>query len=89
MVRGTATGVDCPLGVYEFLSFGGYQLFLQLRAVARDGAPLSAVTDVLPGIGIMAGVLVLGFWLFRRRARFDTALLLEAFERAIADRSSG
>ena len=68
---------------------GGYQLFLQLQAVARDGAPLSAVTDVLPGIGIMGGVLVLGFWLFRRRARFDTALLLEAFERAIADRSSG
>jgi len=38
---------------------------------------------VLPGIGIMAGLLALGFWLFRRRGATDTRLLLASFQDAL------
>ena len=62
---------------------GGYQLFLQLAAVAARRAGAGAVLEVLPGIGIMAGLLVIGFWLFRRRGASDTRLLLVAFRRAL------
>ncbi len=58
---------------------GSYQLFLQLRAVATSRGSWSDVTDVLPGIGIMVGILALGTWLFRRRAARDTELLLRVF----------
>ena len=38
MVRGTATGVDCPLGVYEFLSLTGRHLpIVALTAHAMKG----------------------------------------------------
>ncbi len=63
---------------------GGYQLFLQLRAVATAQGSWNDVSDVLPGIGIMVGLLVLGFWLFRRRAARDTVLLLQAFRDSVA-----
>ena len=62
---------------------GGYQLFLQLAAVAAGRAGANAVIEVLPGIGIMAGLLLLGYWLFRRRGATDTRLLLASFRHAL------
>lgn len=62
---------------------GGTQLILQLAAVAAGRAGAGAVVEVLPGIGIMAGLLLLGFWLFRRRGASDTRLLLGAFRHAL------
>lgn len=62
---------------------GGYQVWLQLRAVAAGRASTSDLMAVLPGIAIMVGILVLGFWLFRRRAARDARLLLGAFRDAI------
>jgi hypothetical protein len=62
---------------------GGLQLLLQLREVLAGRAGWSAVTDVLPGIGIMAGILVLGTWLFRRRAKGEGDVLLLAFREAV------
>lgn len=62
---------------------GGYQLWLQLRALAAGSASASDVVAVLPGIAIMLGILLLGFWLFRRRAVADARLLLAAFRNAI------
>jgi hypothetical protein len=62
---------------------GGYQLLLQLVAVAAGRGTPRDVIEVLPGIGIMAGLLALGFWLFRRRAATDTTLMLAAFRRAV------
>ena len=62
---------------------GGYQLVLQLAAVAAGRADAGAVVEVLPGIGIMAGLLALGYWLFRRRGAVDTKLLLYGFRQAL------
>ena len=62
---------------------GGYQILLQLRAVAAHQATVGAVLEVLPGIAILAGLLALGFWLFRRRALHDMRLLLIAFRQAL------
>jgi hypothetical protein len=62
---------------------GGWQLVLQLREVLAGRAGWSAVTDVLPGIGVMAGILALGWWLLRRRSRLDSVLLLAAFRDAV------
>ncbi len=62
---------------------GGYQLFLQLAAVAAGRATTADVVGVLPGIGIMAAILVLGFWYFRRRATHDADILLDLFRDAI------
>ena len=62
---------------------GGYQLFLQLAAVAAGRASAGAVLEVLPGIGIMAGLLALGSWIFRRRGAVDTRLLLASFRHAL------
>jgi hypothetical protein len=62
---------------------GGYQLFIQLAAVAAGRAKARAVIEVLPGIAIMAGFLILGFWLFRRRGAVDTRLLLAGFRQAV------
>lgn len=62
---------------------GGYQIFLQLSALAAGRATPNDVLEVLPGIGIMAGLLGLGFWLYRRRAVTDATLLLDAFRRAV------
>jgi hypothetical protein len=62
---------------------GSYQLILQSSAVVAGRAPASAVLEVLPGIGIMAGLLALGLWLFRRRAARDAEFLVHGFRRAI------
>jgi hypothetical protein len=78
----------------EFMVFGGFwlavtlvggvlQLSLQLAAVAAGRATLADVVAVLPGIGVMAGILALGFWFFRRRASRDAGPLLAAFRHAI------
>jgi len=61
---------------------GGYQLLLQLAAVAAGRAGASAVLEVLPGIGIMVGILLLGWWMFRRRGESHTRFLLACFHRA-------
>lgn len=55
---------------------GGYQLFLQWREVMAGRAGWSAVTEVLPGIALLAALLATGLVLFRRRARRDAELLL-------------
>jgi hypothetical protein len=62
---------------------GGYQLVLQIGAVAAGRAGAGAVFEVLPGIGIMAGLLALAFWLFRRRGAVDARLLLAGFRQAL------
>jgi hypothetical protein len=62
---------------------GGWQVLLQLREVLAGRAGWSAVTDVFPGIAVMAGILALGFWLLRRRSALDSALLLAAFRDAV------
>jgi hypothetical protein len=62
---------------------GGYQLLLQLAAVAAGRAGASAVLEVLPGIGIMVGILLLGWWMFRRRGESHTRFLLACFHRAL------
>jgi hypothetical protein len=62
---------------------GGYQLFLQLAAMAAGRATTADVLAVLPGIAVMAGILALGFWFFRRRARHDGQLLLDLFRDTI------
>ena len=62
---------------------GGYQLLLQLAAVAAGRAGVSAVVEVLPGIGIMSGLLLLGWWLFRRRGERDTRFLLACVHQAL------
>ena len=62
---------------------GGYQLVLQIGEVAAGREGAGAVFEVLPGIGIMAGLLLLAFWLFRRRGVVDTRLLLAGFRQAL------
>lgn len=62
---------------------GGYQLWRQLQALAAGRASTGDVLAILPGIAIMVGILLLGFWLFRRRAARDARLLLGAFRDAI------
>ena len=62
---------------------GGYQLFLQLAAIAAGRATPADVVAVLPGIGIMVGILGFGFWHFRRRATHDARVLLDLFRDAI------
>ena len=62
---------------------GCYQLILQSSAVVAGRAPASAVLEVLPGIGIMTGLLALGLWLFRRRAARDAVFLVHGFRMAI------
>jgi len=64
---------------------GGYQLLLQLREVAAGRAGWNAVTDVLPGIALMLGILALAFWLHRRRAATDAGLMLTAFREAVGE----
>lgn len=62
---------------------GGYQLFLQLAAVAAGRASAGSVLEVVPGIGIMVGLLLLGSWIFRRRGAVDARLLLASFQHAL------
>jgi len=62
---------------------GSIQLFLQLRSLAAGRATPRDVFDVLPGIGIMAGFLLLGTWLFRRRAAGQAEMLIHAFRDAV------
>lgn len=62
---------------------GATQLFLQLRALAAGRGTIGDVVEVLPGIGIMAGILLLGTWLFRRRAGGQAEMLVHAFRDAI------
>ena len=62
---------------------GSIQLFLQLRSLAAGRGTPGDVVEVLPGIGIMAGILLLGTWLFRRRAAGQAEMLIHAFRDAI------
>lgn len=62
---------------------GGYQLFLQFAEVAAGRATAGDVLGVLPGIGVMVGILAIGFWFFRRRASREAEVLLEQFRDAI------
>jgi len=62
---------------------GGYQVYLQLRALAEGRGTLGDVFEVLPGIGILGGIIALGLWLHRRRSASHTALLLRAFREAV------
>jgi hypothetical protein len=68
---------------------GGYQLMLQVSEYLAGRAAASEVWDVLPRIGIMAGLIVLPLWYFRRRARQDAVLLLGAFRDAIGAAREG
>lgn len=61
---------------------GGIQLALQWSRIARDGAPWSALTGVLPGIGILAACTFGGIALWRWRSRPRVAQLLGALARA-------
>jgi len=62
---------------------GGYQLVLQLTAYAAGRATASDVWDVLPRIALMAALVSVPLWYFRRRAKVDAVLLLNAFRDAI------
>jgi len=62
---------------------GGYQLFLQSKAVAEGRATIGQVAEVLPGIGIIAGLVALAMWIARRRAMIDAVALLDVFRDAI------
>lgn len=46
---------------------GGYQLWLQARRVLAGEAGWSSVTEVLPGIAILASLLIAGLVVWRRR----------------------
>lgn len=56
---------------------GGYQLFLQAGRVLAGQASWSAVTEVLPGIGIMAGICGLGIALWRKRSTGPARALID------------
>jgi hypothetical protein len=62
---------------------GGYQLVLQMSEFLASRATASDVWDVLPRIGVMAALIGLPLWYFRRRAMRDAVLLLGAFRDAI------
>ena len=91
----SAPRFDVSVGArVEFIAFGGfwlvltilgggYQLFLQIADVAAGRATPGDVLGVLPGIGVMVGILAIGFWFFRRRANRDAQVLLEQFRDAI------
>jgi hypothetical protein len=68
---------------------GGYQILLQLIAVASGRANAQAVIEVLPGIGIMAGLLLLGAWIFRRRGASHARFLLGCLQQALGTRPGG
>jgi hypothetical protein len=56
---------------------GGYQLYLQTGRVLAGQAPWSAVAEVLPGIGIMAGICALGIALWRKRSAGPARALID------------
>lgn len=56
---------------------GGYQLVLQAGRVLAGQASWGAVTEVLPGIAIMAGICILGIALWRRRSMGPARALLD------------
>ena len=62
---------------------GGYQLWLQLQRVLAGAAGWDAVTEVLPGIGIMAGILILGLGLWRHRGLPQAQALIEQLRLAL------
>ncbi len=62
---------------------GGYQLLLQLLAMAAGRATLDDVWAVLPGIGIMAAIVGFAMWYFRRRGGREGEFLVDAFRHAI------
>ena len=68
---------------------GGYQLLLQLQALAAGRASAGEVLAVLPGIGIMVGIVALVLFHFRRRGARDSGLLLGAFRTAIGAAPGG
>ena len=56
---------------------GSYQLWLQVQRVLAGAAGWGAVAEVLPGIGIMAGIVTLGLGLWRHRAVPQAHALIE------------
>ncbi len=62
---------------------GGYQLALQISEWSAGRARASDIWDVLPRIGVMAALIGIPLWYFRRRAMQDAGLLLDAFRDAI------
>jgi hypothetical protein len=68
---------------------GGYQLVLQVSEYVAGRATASDIWDVLPRIGIMAALIGLPLWYFRRRAMQDAVLLLGAFRDAIGAARAG
>ena len=63
---------------------GGYQLLLQCRRVLAGEAGWSAVLEVLPGIALMAALVLTGVWLWRRRERPQAHALIEELRRRLA-----
>ena len=62
---------------------GGYQLLLQLLAMAAGRATLDDVWAVLPGIGIMAAIVGFALWYFRSRGGREGEFLVDSFRYAI------
>lgn len=56
---------------------GGYQLWLQCARVFSGEAGWGAVGEVLPGIALMAALVVGGLWFWRARQRPQALALLE------------
>ena len=68
---------------------GGYQLALQFSEWSAGRASASEVWDVLPRIGVMAALIGIPLWYFRRRGAQDAVLLLGAFRDAIGAAREG
>jgi hypothetical protein len=56
---------------------GGYQVLLQCRRVLAGEAGWGAVFEVLPGIGIMAAIVLFGVGWWRRSQRPQAEALVE------------
>ena len=90
-----AASLELAVGArYEFLAFGwgwilltvvggGYQVVLQLQRVLAGQAGASAVLEVLPGIGLMALLILGAIGLWRRRGRSHVQVLLEQVRRVL------
>ncbi len=91
---GPAT-LDVAVGArHEFVLFGwfwalltvvggGYQLLLQWGRVLAGAANVGAVLEVLPGIALMASLVLAGVWLWRRRERPQAHALIEQLRRRL------